>query len=97
MHTVLGQYKGEVLSGAEVAARYPDGTSRAYLMNVGGGCWHDGIDPAQSNWLRFINSPHNTGRAPNARLETNGVIKTIQRVLPGQELFFSYGRTYSFA
>ena len=97
MHTVLGQYKGEVLTLTEVAARYPDGASRAYLMDVGSGRWHDCIDPAQSNWLRYINSPHNTGRAPNARLEINGVIKTVQRVLPGQELLYSYGRTYSFA
>lgn len=89
MHTLLGQYKGEVLTIAEVKERYPGRQTGGYLMHIGAGVYHDAINPSKSNWLRFINSTYKTGRTPNARQEANGVIRTTKPVRPGINMYNS--------
>jgi|SRR5579872_3565001 len=92
IHTLLGLYRGEVLSSAQVLERYPTGHGD-YLMHVRGDVFHDARDPNQSNWLRYINSPYKTGKPPNCRVE-DGVIRTIRHIRSNTELTYAYGRNY---
>lgn len=91
--TVLGAYGGELLTAAQVDARYVH-TPAAYVMDVGGGWYRDAVDPAQSNWLRYINSPHGSRTAPNCRIECGGIYRTVRAIPAGTELLVSYGRHY---
>ncbi len=91
--TVLGAYGGELLTADDVDARYPDGRGQ-YVMNIGSGMYRDAVDPERSNWLRYINSTHKTGTAPNCMICRGGVIRTIRRVRASAELLMSYGRAY---
>lgn len=64
IHTILGVYRGESISKAEVLRRYPGGFW-PYVHSPGGGIYIDAIDPQKSNHMRYINSPHGTRKSVN--------------------------------
>lgn len=94
IHTVLGQYKGEVLNQEEIEKS--SSKDMSYVMYIGANKYVDATDPTKSNWLRFINSPWKSGQRATARLETNGVIKTIRNIPAGKEILYSYGPYYKY-
>lgn len=46
------------------------------------------------NWTRFINDPWRTRRKANVEFTDRGRLKTLRRILPGEELFVHYGKAY---
>jgi SET domain-containing protein len=97
----LGSYGGELLTQAQYDARYPDGDAQ-YVLQLAADVYRDAVDPAQSNWLRYLNDPRGLFKASGARATANcqyergGVVRTTRRIAPGEELLVSYGRYYKF-
>lgn len=95
-HEALGAYCGEELSGAQFNARYAHAPPM-YVMGLSKDVFLDAVDPDKSNWTRYINSPHKTGKRPNVKARKSGVIVALKKIRVGDELLLSYGRSYSFA
>jgi transposase InsO family protein len=96
----LGTYEGEVLTEAQFADRYPDGTATyvVALQPVGGEQRYvDAVNPLTSNWARFMNAP-GAHEEPNVMVdEVEGLleVRTLRPIVVGEELVWDYGDTYA--
>ncbi len=57
----------------------------------------DGLDPAHSNWMRFVNCARNDEEQNTAAFQFKGEIfyRTITKIYPGSELLVWYGDQYA--
>lgn len=88
----IGYYTGEILRDWH-SNREPHRSSR-YLMWICKNYWINGVGP-RSNYTRYINHSDR----PNAELIVSTRWKTariasLRTILPGEEIFYSYGDEY---
>ena len=92
-HTVLGKYVGEVLTRAQLDARYAH-KEAVYVLQLGKDRFVDPSDPSKGNWTRYMNDPRGTGRPANIRVGPRGGVSACRGIKAGEELMFSYGSGY---
>ena len=91
----LGQYRGEVLTKAQYAARYPGDRNAFYVLDVLGK-FVDAVDESKSTSTRFINASDNPFHPLQANCEfrRGGKVYAIRNIAAGAELYVEYGKEY---
>ncbi|XP_062597364.1 histone-lysine N-methyltransferase PRDM16-like [Saccostrea cucullata] len=90
--TILGSYEGKLVPISEVRD-----ASYGWIKNIGKNVYMvDGINPTQSNWLRYVNSPR-TDAEENVLpvvCKENVYYVVPRDIAPKTELMITYGSNY---
>ena len=93
--TLLGAYDGELLSKAQLDARYGgDDAVAPYAMQLGEDLFVDAADAARSNVLRYVNDARGSGRPENVAYGEGGSAVLLRDVEAAEEALASYGAAY---
>jgi transposase InsO family protein len=93
---VIGKYRGRTLGTREFKKLYPPSAPGRYVMQLKRGVYVDAQDPREGSFARFINDPGPGGK-PNvifSSVNDEILCVTLRPLLPGEELFASYGDAY---
>lgn len=93
---ILAAYGGRWMDGKSADEMYKESRPR-YLMQIYADLYLDAQEESDSNWTRYINSNAGTGHKPNVTYGSGGRIQVVRRIVKGQELTVSYGRSYRFS
>ena len=96
--TFLFDYEGEVLSEAQMFARYPEANGR-YVAGLTDDLYIDGVDAAKSNVARWMNHASAARANVEWRKQRLGPKKAmhfyaLRDIAVGDELRFDYGDEY---
>jgi len=92
--TALGIYGGEVLTTAELDARYGADGVGEYAITLQDGLHVDAADVRVRSWAGYVNDARGTGAAVNCVLDGWGVVHSLAHIAAGQELLLDYGDAY---
>lgn len=84
------KYEGESLTNNQLQARYGDLTA-PYGLKIRGNA--NTIDAGCKRSIASL-ANHKSNSQSNAKLSENGYIKAVKNILPGREIFVSYGGAY---
>ena len=92
---VIGSYRGVTMGKDQYDLAHPHNRPR-YVLEIKRNVFVDATNPATSSMGRFINDP-GPSRKPNVafvRSRDKILIQTLRLIMPGEELFVSYGPEY---